>query len=67
MQVTAPTSMLLTASYWFILVVARNFYDKKRNKGEQKVTILITVSLFLSPCIHPFTHEETVILEENVV
>ena len=23
--------------------------------------------LLLSPCIHPVTHEETVILEENVV
>ena len=26
-----------------------------------------SVLLLLSPCIHPVTHEETVILEENVV
>ena len=27
----------------------------------------VAVLLLLSPCIHPVTHEETVILEENVV
>jgi len=27
----------------------------------------VAILLLLSPCIHPVTHEETVILEENVV
>ena len=34
-----------------------------KNDAFQTVAVL----LLLSPCIHPVTHEETVILEDNVV